>query len=162
MPRPKKPGGPGMNRTDLQSVPTGRGYGARTDYEAAASTPAARAASAPPQVPGAGGGIPPAGGDLAAALQSFSNRAPVGLGSPTSRPGEPVTQGLPSGPGLGPEAVPGIIRQGPNPDVNLWRNYMPMLELMASRPEASSEMRQWYRRLRAQMPADPYSQPQPG
>lgn len=45
--------------------------------------------------------------DLAAALAAAQQAAPPtgGIGAPTARPGEPVTAGLPSGPGSGPEAL---------------------------------------------------------
>lgn len=157
MARPRKPGDTYANRADLQAVPTGRGYGERQKFEQQMGTPAARAATAGPIA-----APRPAGGDLAAALASFTGGSAVGLAAPTARPGEPPTAGLPIGPGGGPETAPGLIRrQGPNPDVTIWRRYMPMFEMMAARADSSSELRQMVRRIRSQMPVDPYSQPRP-
>lgn len=168
MPRRQKPGGY-SNRTDLQSTPRtltprDQGYGARKKFESAASTPEARSAMGGG---GAGAGQPSPGGDLfAAALARLQQGGMGGVGAgslsaPTTRPGEPPTAGLPTGPGAGPEVVPDLLSRGPSPDVRLWQPYMPMLELLASRPDSSSELRQFYRRLRAQMPVDPYRQPTP-
>jgi hypothetical protein len=44
--------------------------------------------------------------DLSAALAAAQSQTPgQGLAAPTSRPGEPVTAGLPTGPGAGPSAL---------------------------------------------------------
>lgn len=60
-----------------------------------------------------GGGPPPTGGPpqdprqrLAMALQSMQRMAPPqGLTAPTQRPMDPITSGMPFGPGPGPDAL---------------------------------------------------------
>ena len=163
MPRRKNPN-PRPNRTDLTNAPQtltprNRPYGSRRRFEEAASTPESAAGLSGTH---ATAGSPAPTDQLAAALAALGNPQPVGLANPSSRPDEPVTAGLSRGPGPGPEAIPGLVRQGPPPDVSLWVPYLPMLELLASRPDASTELRQFYRRLRSQMPADPFTQPGPG
>jgi hypothetical protein len=69
------------------------------------------------------------------------------LTDPTTRPNEPVTAGLPVGPGPGPEALGGALE----PDTGLtdMLAYLPMLEFLASQPGSSAQTRQMVRRLRA-------------
>lgn len=134
------------NRTDLvaSNLPTGQAYGARTDQAAALkAVPAAPppTSTAPP--------VPQQDPMAAAAAMPF---APVGLGNPSTRPDEPVTAGVPSGPGPNTIAQPPMPPSGPNPDVLLFSKWMPALEILANAPTASSETRQFYRRLRSQMP----------
>lgn len=68
---------------------------------------------------------------------------PTPLDAPTQRPWEPETAGLPIGPGPGPEALTGGMT-----DVERLRPLLPVLELAASRPEASATARNFVRRLR--------------
>lgn len=100
MPRKRKtqpgPGGAYANRTDLTSgtqavsAPTGLPYGERQALEQAQQqTPLPQQASMD-QV-------------LAAAQGHAFN--PVQLNAPTARPYEPITHGLPLGPGAGPEVL---------------------------------------------------------
>lgn len=115
------PGTPSGNRTDLANTqPTGLPYGEAGALQAAqAATPIAAAPSGPPpgpsgppQPPGAGPGVPggtnpPPGGlaSILAAAQAMRPPSGPGLSAPTMRPSEPVTAGLPSGPGPGPEIL---------------------------------------------------------
>lgn len=68
--------------------------------------PQTQSASAAPPVPASPGG----GGALAQALAQAQAMAPPqgGLLAPSNRPSEPVTAGLPIGPGPGPEALGGM------------------------------------------------------
>lgn len=99
----KRTGSPGTNysnRSDLASpgIATYKGlpYGGQTQLtQDQQAVPVG-----PPPTPGAGGPAPqapqgPTPGSLGA------------LGAPSARPLEPVTHGLPSGPGGGPEVMPG-------------------------------------------------------
>jgi hypothetical protein len=101
----RRKGTPGQaygNRTDLQKpqapgtpVFKGQPYGAATEQAAVAAS--GGGAAPPGQPPGAGA---PVGGPPGV--------APGGLGPltrPTERPGEPITHGLASGPGGGPEVL---------------------------------------------------------
>lgn len=101
MPRKSKTqpgqGGAYANRTDLTtgtqavSAPTGLPYGERQALEQAQQQ-----APLPQQ----------AGFDQTLAAAMGHNFQPVGLGAPTQRPHEPITHGLPMGPGAGPEILP--------------------------------------------------------
>lgn len=72
------------------------------------------------------------------------------LYQPTAWPDEPVTAGVPIGPGPGPEALPpNLAPPPPISDLERMRPYLPTLELMASQPNASPSFRNWVRRLRA-------------
>jgi hypothetical protein len=69
------------------------------------------------------------------------------LNQPTARPNEPVTAGLSTGPGPGPEVL------GPaDPDLANLRPLLPVLVLMAAQPNASVSARNFVRRLRGAMP----------
>ena len=67
----------------------------------------------------------------------------------TERPNEPLTAGLPMGPGVGPEALGPM---GEQRDMLVWKQYLPMLEHLASQPGSTTTTRQFVRRLRSQMP----------
>lgn len=122
MPRAKKPVGPAgkaqrhdtVMPTQPAVAPTGMAYGAHNDAIAAQNAmplPQAPPPGTPPPSgpPGSGGGAPPGFGgaiDAASAMQPPSQL----LSDPTARPGEPLTHGMPFGPGAGPEAL-----QAPDP-----------------------------------------------
>jgi len=96
------------NRTDLTNPPNpgqarfkGQPYGAASEQEQAQAV-------VPPQPPPGPPGAPPAAGPPPI--------PPGGLGAfnrPTDRPGEPLTSGLPMGPGAGPEALGLTSRNDP-------------------------------------------------
>lgn len=94
--QPGATGGAYQNRTDLTqpvALPTGLPYGERQQLEQAQEgAPLPQVVSAQTQDPAV----------AAAAAHTFQ---PVGLGNPTQRPHEPITAGLPSGPGPGPEVL---------------------------------------------------------
>lgn len=133
------PGTPSGNRTDMAvQTPTGLPYGEAGALQGAQQAIPLQAAP----VPGAGGGAipppqaptngptpvagapgqlgggtvaPPQGGmSLQDVLAAASAMAPPGgtMSGPTQRPNEPVTAGLTSGPGPGPEIL-GIGQPGP-------------------------------------------------
>lgn len=95
------PGKAYSNRTDLQGpqAPTGLPYGDRAKLIAAQR--AVPAGPAPAPMPGPGVGSPPPS-QLPAAGPAPGELPFTG---PTQRPGEPVTAGLPVGPGPGPEVL---------------------------------------------------------
>src|ERR1019366_1401153 len=94
------------NRPDL-TMPQAPSAAPGQEYGAAAASLASQSA-----VPMAGGAQPPAGQDMMAALQAHTAANPAGargaIDRPTERPNEPVTHGLPVGPGGGPEVLSGI------------------------------------------------------
>lgn len=173
MPRRRRPG-PRSNRTDLPPVTaatqapvtfTGRPQGERQSTvqaqqvaplpDRSVETLTAAAGQGAPADTGAGT-TPPGDASLfqqfLAAAQQAQPPGDATLAAPSQRPGEPVTVGLSDGPGPGPEALPLMAAAGPDPSVVLWRQFLPALDLMASRPGSSPELRQFYRRVRSSLP----------
>ena len=150
-----KVGTPYKQRTDLNpSTPAAlapsQQYGERAAQQAAQR---AIPVAAPPQgAPSAptptGGGAPPqpvAQGVPQRPPNAFPQTPPGGPGvlpflHPTNRPNEPVTAGLPSGPGPGPEALTGVgaIAQNGAAEQGTLKN---LLSNLASQPLASSALR---------------------
>lgn len=96
--RQGKPGANYLNRSDLQqgarlpvTTAPSQGYGQRVAQERAQQ-------AIPMGTPATPAPAPTGGPEMAAALP--------GLTSPTQYPGEPITAGLASGAGPGPEALP--------------------------------------------------------
>lgn len=143
----KRQGRPGQaygNRTDLNAKPRapitavpGQPYG-----EAGAQIEAQRAV--PMGVPGLP--TPPRGRMGNPPPVSSVTTDPIPLDAPSMRPGEPVTAGVPSGPGPGPEAL--NIPDEEEMDLALLAPYLPALELMSSQPFATSAGRNFVRRIR--------------
>ncbi len=133
------------NRSDLRQAPKAAGgqeygkAGAQIAAQRAVPLPAAPPVAPAPSPPGGAAGPGPAG---PADLGPFNR--------PTERPGEPLTTGIPSGPGAGPEALAATNRA--DPDLEAMRPYLPTLELLASQPNASPTARMFVRRLRGSMP----------
>lgn len=141
-------------RNPAKEIPTGQPYGAATEQRTALqAVPAAGptlAATPPVTAPEPPQGPPQV--DPQAALAAASGYNPTGptLSDPTQNPNEPVTAGLASGPGPGPEAL-----NMPNPqqqDVATWAHYLPTLEYLASLPNSTATTRNFVRQLRASMP----------
>lgn len=125
------------------TVPTGLPYGenqARQASIAAAPIPQ----GAPVAQPGPPPGTPGAPSDPIADAQN-TPFSPVNLFAPTANPGEPVTAGLPSGPGPGPEAL--MPQQ--NPDTEQLKQVVPLLEVLASGPNSTYATRNFLRTLRS-------------
>lgn len=97
----------------LPAVPDGLPYGERKQLETSMSAVPIGSGPAPaPPSPGPGAAGAPDQAALMGALQQYQPPAGDLLGD-TQRPGEPVTAGLATGPGAGPDAV----AQGPAPDL---------------------------------------------
>lgn len=94
--QPGTSGGAYANRTDKSqavALPTGLPYGERQQLEQAQqAAPVPQAAGTPME-------------DPAMAAAAAHNFQPVPLNAPSNRPFEPITHGLPSGPGAGPEIL---------------------------------------------------------
>lgn len=144
----------------------GKAYAARTDLQAVKVAPskqygqAAAQAAAQRAVPLAGatspgpmptGGAPAAGAPAPRPMPGVMPGAVTPLDAPTQRPSEPLTAGMPMGPGAGPEAL-GALAPRPENGVADLAPYLPVLEFMASRPNATSQTRNLVRRLRASTP----------
>lgn len=131
--------GPGRfaKRTDLQYQSTG--YGDAAAYDAAKS--GAPLASSP-DVRGA---TPTA---VRQAAMRGSQEPVTSLYAPTSRPDEPITQGVDMGPGAGSDA---LMMTKPEDDTEFrdaMRAYGPVLSYIANLPNTSPETRRAIRQLR--------------
>lgn len=144
MPRAKKKP-PGTNRmpSDQRSAPVpiktapGQTYGDRTAQRR--QQQAVRMAP-PPSSP-----MP--------ATQAQASSPPPGLLDPTGSPDTPLTAGAARGPGPGPEALT-AFQAGPRitPAIANLARHLPVLELQASRPDATPQFRNFVFRLRSLMP----------
>jgi hypothetical protein len=148
MPRANKSVSP--NRSDLigarplpNTTATGQPYGAAGEQRAAqgqipmAPTPISTG-PAPAANPSAVPQPAPSPNDVLAQAQAHNGPGDIPpLDRPTERPNEPVTHGLPMGPGAGPEALTGIgavAREGVMGQATLGQ----LLSTLASQPNAPS------------------------
>lgn len=73
---------------------------------------------------------------------------------PSERPNEPVTTGLPMGPGPGPEVMPSQPEDMDPQDLERLRASLPALEFLANQPTTSRATRNYIRRLRGSLPPE--------
>lgn len=73
------------------------------------------------------------------------------LTAPSQRPDEPVTTGVPIGPGAGPEALTLPSTQDTDEDRARLLSYLPALEVAAQSPNSSQAFRNYVRLLRANL-----------
>lgn len=127
--------GPGSfaKRTDLQYQSTG--YGDGEAYDAAKS--GAPLASSP-DVRGA----------TPTAVRQAAQSAVTPLYAPTSRPDEPITQGVDMGPGAGSDALMMTQPEDDREFRDAMRAYGPVLSYIANLPNTSPETRRAIRQLR--------------
>lgn len=131
------------NRTDLnvvrsQTVP-GQQYG-----QAAAQM---RSMSAVPM--GTPTAPSPAGGMGAA--PAAPPPPSLAFDRPTEYPDRPITNGLSTGPGAGPEIL-GLQENAPDPDLIEMVKHLPALEMMAMLPSSTPTFRNFVRRVRGAAP----------
>ena len=132
-------GGNYPNRSDLRAAlplnaPTGLPYGDRQKLiQAQRAVPMAPAPTAAPAPGPSAAPAPPAGGPGPIPAPAPGQNPLLG---PTKRPNEPVTAGLPSGPGPGPEAL------GPLAQPTQGSSVSSLLTSLASSPNATPEVRQ--------------------
>lgn len=74
----------------------------------------------------------------------------VPLGAPSARPDEPVTAGLPGGPGAGPSVPAQPIPVDPAIAARI-QSYLPVLVMLASQDDADPNTRQLVRQIRADL-----------
>lgn len=83
--------------------------------------------------------------------------APLGAGAmmldQTANPLEPVTHGLPIGPGAGPEAISAPAVPDTVDDFRM-ASYLPALEALADLPNTTAATRAFVRRIRGTLPAN--------
>lgn len=132
--------GPGAlsRRTDggpqaIRDLPNAK-YGENTAFRAAQQAAPMSGGMAP------AGGAPMMGPDLSGI---------VPMGAPSQRPSEPITAGMPFGPGPGSSTMaPG--RMTPEQADRL-RSYLPVLILLASQDDADPSTKQFVRQLRGEL-----------
>jgi hypothetical protein len=107
----------------------GKGYSNRTDlmnnYDPSQGSPAAGGVEAVPQ-----GAMGPSPDDT------------PGLTTPSQYPDEPITEGLPIGPGGGPQ------RDTRLDETRQLRRYLPLLEVYINRPDTPDSVRALFRYIR--------------
>jgi hypothetical protein len=86
-------------------------------------------------------------GDVRAAAQG----AVTPLYAPTQRPEEPITTGIPMGPGAGPEVLGINNNLDTQEDKDRMLSYLPALEVVAASPSSSQAFRNYVRQLRANL-----------
>ncbi len=91
----------------------------------------------PPTPPGPGGQPQPQQDPMAMAAAHNGPGTSLALDRPTERPNEPVTQGLPVGPGAGPEALTGVGAAARDSSIEQG-TLSHLLQSMASQPSATS------------------------
>jgi hypothetical protein len=68
------------------------------------------------------------------------------IGAPSAFPGQPVTDGAPMGAGV--NSIPGLPQEGPiDPDMEMAREYFPILEFWASQPGSSQGTKDYVKYL---------------
>ena len=88
----------------------------------------------------------------AAGVRSAAASAPVTpLFAPTQRPDEPITTGVPIGPGAGPEVLGINNNLDTQEDKDRMISYLPALEVVAASPNSSQAFRNYVRMLRANL-----------
>jgi hypothetical protein len=146
------PGTPYPNRSDLRApgneTVKGQPYGQRAQQQAAQQaipltpppTAVAPSAGPAPPTPGALGAPPqPTGGVPAGGPPAGMAPGELKWLHPSDRPNEPVTAGLPSGPGPGPEALGGIGAVAAN--MASTDSTAALITSLASRPTAGAVLR---------------------
>lgn len=107
-----------MPRGGKRQGTPGKGYANRTDmgtnYDMASSQTAATGGMRAPAAP---------------AIETYPEDTPMLL-DPTARPGEPVTSGLATGPGPGPEALDPRVAETTN-----LKRFLPIIEPFLSQPD---------------------------
>jgi hypothetical protein len=73
------------------------------------------------------------------------------INAPTERPDEPITTGVASGPGAGPEALMLPAADDTNEEKQRLLSYLPALEVAAQSPNSSQAFRNYVRVLRASL-----------
>lgn len=140
MPRSRKALAEPYNTGNAPAVAAGQPYGQRQATERAlAAVPIPGPQTAPQPQGGPPGSVDPIADAQAMAPPSGS------MFAPTTQPGVPVTAGLPSGPGPGPDA----LGQPPNPDAAQLQSLVPLLEILASGPSSTYATRNFLRTLRS-------------
>lgn len=145
IPRPESvPFGQGPNRSDLSALPGTPGTALPSPMSTVAHGDTGKVRRSLSNIP----------------LDSTNPKGKGSLGQPTQAPNEPVTAGVPSGAGPGPEGLlpsPGKLNQELSAQqVKAW---YPIIMRLASLPNATSQTKILAQRLRSQIGIQPYQIP---
>lgn len=125
-----------------ENTPSGRGYGQRQEFDQNAEA-----------IAGMGAASPHAGTPTPKQMAGLQNAPTDAINAPTTRPNEPVTAGLDTGPGANSASLPQLNKPAQtSPNAHAMTKYMPALELLASLPTSTPATRQFVRQLRSQQP----------
>lgn len=93
---------------------------------------------------------PMKGANVPPSMPTMTGITPMPLTAPTARPNEPVTAGAAMGAGPGTEALnlPMTSQDNQDPDIEMIRNYYPILEFWASQPGTSQATKDYVQFLR--------------
>ena len=145
IPRPASiPFAQGPNRSDLSALPGTPGMPPPSNDPGVASGNAGNVRRTLSDIP----------------LDSLDAQKGALLGEPTRFPNEPVTAGVPSGPGAGPESLlpsPGKLNQ--ELSAQQVKSWYPVLMRLASLPNATSQTKILAQRLRGQLGIQPHQIP---
>jgi hypothetical protein len=126
---------PGGGKLDLSAAPN-QPYGqAGQQMNAQRAVPMGTPSVAPAAPPAASGPTVPSPGAPLAQPPMTPDQVPS-LSAPTARPNEPVTTGLPTGPGAGPEAVPMGPQAPPTNTPSTGRDFLAGLAAQPGAPMA--------------------------
>lgn len=91
-------------------------------------------------------------GARASDVRAAAEQAPVTpLYAPSQRPDEPITTGIPMGPGAGPEVLGINNNIDTEEDKARIVSYLPALEVLAASPDSSQAFRNYVRQIRANL-----------
>jgi hypothetical protein len=91
-------------------------------------------------------------GARASDVRAAAAQAPVTpLYAPSERPDEPITTGIPMGPGAGPEVLGINNNIDTEEDKARMVSYLPALEVLAASPDSSQAFRNYVRQIRANL-----------
>jgi len=91
-------------------------------------------------------------GARASDVRAAAAQTPVTpLYAPSERPDEPITTGIPMGPGAGPEVLGINNNIDTEEDKARMVSYLPALEVLAASPDSSQAFRNYVRQIRANL-----------
>lgn len=97
--------------------------------------------------PASGGVKPPSRRSMEEMMLSVYPEDIPNLTDPTQRPNEPITDGLATGPGRGPDAL--VNRDPRNMETSMLKKWLPLLDPIVDDPETPDSVRALVRYIRA-------------
>ncbi len=136
-----------MPRGGRRAGSPGKSYGSRTDLNLNRAAPGQQygKATAQEQALAAVPIQPPSAPDVTASAEAWTPLP--GDPAVTALPDEPITAGLNTGPGAGPEALPTFQQADDEPDLDQLLPYLPFFQKAAMAPNSKASTRIFYRNL---------------